>query len=342
MNNSDLFRDIIVVYCPPKVGSTTLVTSLRLCCSDKFMIFHTHKETIFEFIDKDKNNLTISDILKNNNIIGDNLIKTNRKIYFIDIYRSPIERKISEFFEDISLYHFNNSEENIVNYDIKKVIKRFNDIFLHIGNEDYYTSRYKLKKPKSFDFQKKYIKESNSDITYIKLRLIDAKNWGSILTDLLQTTVIIVLDHETKDKKINLLYENFNKVYKLPENYYNEISKCSLLKYYYTSNEIKDYLSKWKIKIEENYKGLTYKEFNIYEMITQENKFYNRVLFNHYKDEGCLCVQCKDSRKLLFESIKEGNINIDNIIHDKSKEYERNIYVNIYSIDKIEGYIINL
>jgi hypothetical protein len=152
MEDINLYRDIIVVYCSPKVGSTTLVTSLRLCFSDKFMIFHTHEESIFKFMDKSSKDLTVSDILKNSNIIGDNLPKKFRKIYLIDIYRSPIERKISEFFENISTHHFNNLEDNIVNYDINKIIKRFNDIFLHIGNEDYYTTRYKLKKPNKFNF----------------------------------------------------------------------------------------------------------------------------------------------------------------------------------------------
>jgi hypothetical protein len=152
MNNINLYRDIIVIYCPPKVGSTSLVTSLRLCCSDKFMIFHTHEESLFKFENKLNKDLTISDILKNNNIIGNDLIKKNRKIYFIDIYRSPIERKISEFFENLSLYHFNNLEDNIANYNVNKIIKRFNDIFLHIASEDYYTSRYKLKKPKIIFF----------------------------------------------------------------------------------------------------------------------------------------------------------------------------------------------
>ena len=248
MNNINLYRDIIVIYCPPKVGSTSLVTSLRLCCSDKFMIFHTHEDSLFKFENELNKDLTISDILKNNNIIGNNLIKNNRKIYFIDIYRSPIERKISQFFEEISLYHFNNLEDNIANYNVNKIIKRFNDIFLHIGSEDYYTSRYKLKKPKNFDFEKKYLKYSNNDITYIKLRLIDAKYWGKILTEILNTEIIIVPDHETKNKKIGLLYDNFIKNYKLPKNYYNEIFNCNLLKYYYTEIERKEYLDKWKLK----------------------------------------------------------------------------------------------
>lgn len=75
MNNINLYRDIILIYCPPKVGSTSLVTSLRICASDKFMVFHTHHETIFKFADGKTKDLTVTDILKNINIIGDNLLR---------------------------------------------------------------------------------------------------------------------------------------------------------------------------------------------------------------------------------------------------------------------------
>ena len=40
--------------------------------------------------------------------------------------------------------------------------------------------------------------------------------------------------------------------------------------------------------------------------------------------------------------VKEGNFNINSIIHNKNKEYERNIYVNIYNGGKTDGYIINI
>ena len=341
MNNIDLYRDIIILYCPPKVGSTSIVTSIRLCCSDKYMVFHTHDNSIFKFADNTSKDLTIDDLLKNTNIIGNNLIKNIRKIYLIDIYRSPIEQKISEFFEDISLYHFNNLEDNIINYDINKLIKRFNDIFIYIGNEDYYVSRYKLTKPTYFDFDKKYIIHTNNNVTYIKLRLIDVKYWGLILSDLLNTQIIIVPDYETKNKKIGLLYDTFNKKYKIPINYYNDICNCKLLKYYYNENERNEYLNKWKNKIGITYNGFTIEEYNFYKKISDENKFYNKVLLNHYKDEGCLCEDCKNKRAIIFKQMKNGNINVNQIIHNKNKEYQKYIYINIYNIDKINGFIIN-
>ena len=40
-------RNIIFIFCPPKVGSTTLVTSFRLSCSHRMTILHIHDEEMF-------------------------------------------------------------------------------------------------------------------------------------------------------------------------------------------------------------------------------------------------------------------------------------------------------
>ena len=77
------------------------------------------------------NSITINEIIQYNSYIGKN-------VYVIDVYRTPIERKFSEFFEKISPYHFNNSEENINNYSIKRVTDRFNKVFPYLAVGDHY------------------------------------------------------------------------------------------------------------------------------------------------------------------------------------------------------------
>jgi hypothetical protein len=56
-------------------------------------------------------NISINEIIHYNKKIGKN-------VFVIDIYRSPIERKISEYFEKLSCHHFNNTDENINKYNI--------------------------------------------------------------------------------------------------------------------------------------------------------------------------------------------------------------------------------
>ena len=48
--NIEKNRKLIFVYCPPKVGSTTLVSSLRLSASDKLTILHLHKEIMLKVL----------------------------------------------------------------------------------------------------------------------------------------------------------------------------------------------------------------------------------------------------------------------------------------------------
>ena len=109
-------QNIVFIYTPPKVGSTTLVTSLRISASFKLTVIHIHDEAMLSVL-TNINNVTINDIIKYNAYIG-------KKVYVIDVYRSPIERKISGFFENLASYHFNNTEENVNKYSIYRIIDR--------------------------------------------------------------------------------------------------------------------------------------------------------------------------------------------------------------------------
>ena len=123
-NKSETKNNIIFVYTPPKVGSTSLVSSLRISLSNTFSIIHIHDEIMLNYFTGIQN-VTINEIIQYNKHIGKN-------VYVIDIYRTQIERNISEFFEKLSPHHFNNTEENINNYNITKIINRFNSIFPYL------------------------------------------------------------------------------------------------------------------------------------------------------------------------------------------------------------------
>ena len=51
--------------------------------------------------------ITVNEIIQYNKYLG-------KDVYVIDVYRSPIERKISAFFEKVGAYHFNNIDENVI------------------------------------------------------------------------------------------------------------------------------------------------------------------------------------------------------------------------------------
>lgn len=297
-------NNIIFVYTPVKVGSTTLVTSIRISAAEKFIVIHIHDEDCL-FVLTGIKNITINDLILYNAHIGKN-------VFVIDIYRSPIERKISTFFEYIYM-HFNNSLDEINKYPLDKLITRFNNLFPHIANDDYYLEKYEIENdnienPDKFDFNNKFLITQKNNIKYIKLRLKDSKYWSNILSNLLETEIVIINDYETNNKVIKDVYAKFKEEYKIPYNLFELIKNDKYLNYYYSVDEIKIYMDEWSTKINNSNIWISYneKEYDLYLKITIENQCKNLIQYNHYIDIGCLCKLCSNKRNLIKEKAKKG------------------------------------
>jgi hypothetical protein len=317
-------QNIVFIYTPPKVGSTTLVTSLRISASFKLTVIHIHDEAMLSVL-TNINNVTINDIIKYNAYIG-------KKVYVIDVYRSPIERKISEFFEKLACYHFNNTEENVNKYSVNRIIERFNKIFPFLANSDYYQDKYEIDIGinANFNFEKKYLIQEKDNITYIKLRLKDSNEWGKILQEIFCVNIVIINDYKTENKLIGELYNRFKNEYKLPANLYESISNCKYLNYYYNTQEKEEYLNIWSTKLTNNVIPYDKTEYEFYTKLSTENKYYNDVQREHYIDNGCLCVPCRNKRQNIFFRAKNGETIFEKIIHtDVVNEHVNNINLNI-------------
>ena len=110
INNSRNKR-LVFVYSAPKVGSTSIVSSLRIFGLEKIDIIHIHDEEMLEVLGHIKG-ITINELILFNKYLGSD-------VYVINIYRSPLERKISSFFEKIGSYHFNTTDQNVNKYNDK-------------------------------------------------------------------------------------------------------------------------------------------------------------------------------------------------------------------------------
>jgi len=297
----------IFIYTPPKVGSTTLVTSLRVSLGKTYNVIHIHDEVMLSVL-TGINNVKINDIINY-------LTNNGKKVYVIDVYRTPIERKMSEFFEKISPYHFNNTEENINNYSIKRISDRFNKLFTHLENGDHYTDKYNIDEIIPFDFDKKYTIQVKNGTSYIKLRLCDSHLWADILSSILQTEIIVISDYKTSSKGIADLYKRFKNEYRLPINFFELIKECKYLNFYYNEEERKKYLNIWENKKCEEYTPYTKEEYKFYMNLCLENQYINDIQIEHYIDNGCFCKFCKEKRKEIFFKAKNGVKNFEKIIH---------------------------
>lgn len=346
ISKKSLYRNLIILYCPEKVGSTSIASSIRIFASDEFIVFHTHDDKIADIVNQGQI-IRVKDLIMNNKILNP---YTNefRKIYLIDIFRTPIERKISAFFQKISEIHFNNSEINICNYPIEKIIKRFNDLFVNIKEIDYFNEFYNCQKIDKFDFENKYIIQEHDNVFYVKLRLNDSNLWGDILSKILNTKIIILKDYETINKNIGQLYKKFINEYKLPYNYYKLIENDLQLNTYLNEDEKKIYLIDWFKKISHPHIAFTNLEYEFYLKISNENKFYCANSSNlHYCDDGCVCDECVNKRNILKYNIENNCHNQENydIKHTFDDKYDNNIYIKLYPTDNYEEeceIIINL
>uniref|UniRef100_A0A6C0LFY4 Uncharacterized protein n=1 Tax=viral metagenome TaxID=1070528 RepID=A0A6C0LFY4_9ZZZZ len=317
-SNEEKDRNLIFVYCPPKVGSTSLVSSLRLFACEKYTVLHLHNEDVVKTLyDID---VSINDLIKHNSSLGKN-------IYVIDIYRLPIEHKISIFFEKLEKFHFNNVVEKIESYPIEKLIHRFNMIMPHLANYDYFRNEYHIPYPQTFDFEKKYGIIKHGNIQYIKLRLSDSDTyWSDILKDVLKIRNIrIVRDYETSEKSVKNIFKRFIEQYVVPENFLEDIRNNRAFTYYNTKEEQSQYVERWKKKSTSSVVSYTKEEYILYTNISRENKYMNEIQKDHYLDNGCYCQKCMEQRMQIRSKILCGEQVSLNIKHESIKPRRRMI-----------------
>jgi hypothetical protein len=309
--NKNQHNKIIFVYSEPKVGSTSIVSSLRLFGIESCDIIHIHDEEMLHVLANIKN-ITVNEIILFNKYLG-------KDVYVINVYRSPIERKISTFFEKIGSQHFNASDTEVNTYPIEKVITRFNNIFPWIGNGDHFIDKYNILIPDNFDFIKKYVLVIENDIKYVSLRLKDSNEWSTILTNIFGFNIRTIKDYETANKPIKDLYKSFKQFYKIPINLLNLIQTDKQLKYYYSEHEIQSYYNEWLLKSTNSKESYNYEQYKLYETISIENCHIDKIQGDHYFDEGCTCKACSIKRFEIIAKILNGIDVKDRIVHIEAR-----------------------
>jgi hypothetical protein len=329
--DKQLNKKLVFVFSPPKVGSTSIVTSLRIFCSEQINVIHIHDEEMLYVLRKIKG-ITINEIILYYSHIG-------REVYVIDVYRSPIERKISAYFEKIGSYHFNNYDDKVNTYNVDKVIIRFNNIFPHIAIGDHFIDKYELQNlPEHFDFSNKYLLVEQNGIKYIKLRLKDSCLWGNILTNIFNHKISIVKDYESANKPIKNIYSRFKDNYQIPINLLDDVMKCKYLNYYYSGEELTEYYTTWKQKSGLYFTPFSLEQYDLYNSLTLENCHIDFIQTNHYMDEGCICKACVIKRNEIINKVLSGlPLNeTDKIYHDEAKQQLFNKRItNAVKINKI-------
>ena len=225
----------IFVYCGGKCGGSTLINTFY---KNEYKTLHLHTINCKGFLNYiDFNINDIHDIL--------NESCKNKDIYIIDSYRTPIERKISSFFQNISL--------DIPNYEslsVEEIIDVFNRHFITYSEEYHPINEpllhYDIPLFTKFDFEKKYNIVKKDNKIFIKILFKDIKEWDKILSEIFGKEIIIYPLNLTENKDVYELYQKFKSLYKVPKTYIdNVLMNDTEFKIYNTKEEQEEYIKKW-------------------------------------------------------------------------------------------------
>ncbi len=205
----------VFIYSSGKTASTSLYNSF---CNLGVGSIHVHSQNYFESTNKKDKSLELN---------LEELIYYCRdiqgKVVLIDVFREPISRKISSFFQRlenldfIKEYNFS-SQAELVDYfteNIKELVEIFNEKYL-VWIENYYSFNeygkfgFDINKSK-FNFDKKSLFFSKDNIDFIVVRFDDIKYWEDIFRGYGFSGFRLSSENRTQEKSLGSLHKLFMK-----------------------------------------------------------------------------------------------------------------------------------
>ena len=266
----------VYVYCCGKSGSSTLVKTFN---NNGYNALHVHG--FYYYINNNvesKINNNIFDVIEKSMI-------NNENVYIIDSYRTPIERKLSSFFQNYKYSETNNIDD---------IIKEIDENILFIENYESINEvlgYFKLPYFESFDFKNKYNILKYKNITFIKLRFEDINEWGDILSCIFNKNIKIFNDNLSKTKIYYDIYNNIIKTYKIPEIMIDNIKYNKEFKIYNSLESQNKYIEYWSKRTKHylvKYKNVPI-DFNPKKYIELNNDLSNFTELDatiHYENHG--------------------------------------------------------
>lgn len=219
----------VIIYCGGKCGSMSLARTFH---NARYNVIHTHgKNTTLSSY---KNGTRVTKRYSHSDELFTFIKNQKNKVYIIDSYRDPIERKVSSFFYN------NRKYRNISNPPLKEMFEKvskeieeyhpLNEVFEHFGIEPF----------KQFDFEKGYNITTIGNVVLIKIRFKDISSWEKILSEIFKKRISIIPDNLSKN---TFLKQQFLKGY-----IQNGILLDSEFYIYNSPEEQVQYKNKWNFK----------------------------------------------------------------------------------------------
>jgi hypothetical protein len=225
----------VFVYCSAKCGSTNIHETLL---ARGIKNLHTHGN--FCFKDTFKVKYSVFDLID----YYTNLFP-QETFYFIDSYRTPIERKISSFFQ--------NNEKFIMETSTEDLVAHFNKLPLYLL-ENYHSIdqlliNYGVPLFREFDFQKGYNVVKKDNKVFVKLLSKNINEWDVALGDVLGVDFCMKTSNQAQDKIVGKKYKEFKEIYKVPAFYLDSVLPYDThFQIYNTEQDKEKYLKEWREK----------------------------------------------------------------------------------------------
>lgn len=197
----------VIVYAGGKTGGTSIFQTLLQ--RSEYRCIHIHNDRCFRascihgippFI-QSKDPPSIFE-----------LIDTVEPVYIIDVYRNPIDRKISSYFQNL--------EHNRKYYNVPKDIGIEDEvdfftinIFPHLENYEAISepmTHYGIDK---LDYKFTHWVGRKKNITFIRLKFTEIDNWFSILRKYIPDFPPLMPSNLSKEKKYYARYKLFKKIF---------------------------------------------------------------------------------------------------------------------------------
>ena len=148
----------------------------------------------------------------------------NKQLFIIDSYRTPIERKISSFFENIHIH-----VPNYKNKSIQELIDIFNTEHLNVIEEyhsiDPIMEECGVELFDTFDFERKYVIKKKGNLIFIKLLYSNMNNWGENLSEIFNKEITMYSGNKSENKEYYSIYNKFKQMYRTKKSYIDNILK---------------------------------------------------------------------------------------------------------------------
>jgi hypothetical protein len=192
----------VYIFCSGKSGSSSLHETLKV----HFESIHIHSDVEFRATQPYAGYSSVFELVEHS-------IKEYDTVYFIDVYRNPIERRISSYFQHSTLESCNYNNYIATEKDLDSQLA-FIENYSSIAEV---FNHFELSNFSAFDWDRGYNIKKHRNIVFIKLRFADIHLWGQYLSSIFGRQIEMVTSNLTKEKANAELYEIVRNKYKIPD-----------------------------------------------------------------------------------------------------------------------------